>query len=59
MITRNITRRLERLEEETLPIGEPMIIQIICVGSDGTREDGPRYEIPTYPAGGSRRCLPR
>jgi hypothetical protein len=52
---RNITRRLERLEEETLPVGDPMVIQIIYVSGDGTRENGPRYEIPAYPAGRPRR----
>lgn len=55
MITGNLTRRLERLEEETKPVGEPMVIQIIYMSTDGTQENGPRYEIPASPAGGSRR----
>jgi hypothetical protein len=53
--SRNITRRLERLEEETLPVGEPTVIQVVFVGADGTEEEGPRVEIPAYPAGRSRR----
>jgi hypothetical protein len=53
--SRNITRRLERLEERTLPVGEPMVIQIVFVSTKGTRENGPRYEIPAYPAGRPRR----
>jgi hypothetical protein len=57
--TRNITRRLERLEEETKPVGEPMIIQVVYVSTDGTRKDGPQYEIPVYPAGRSRYGWPR
>jgi hypothetical protein len=55
MITRNLTRRLERLEEETLPVGEPMVIQVVYVNTDGTERDGPRVEIPTYLASRSRR----
>ena len=55
MTTRNITRRLERLEEETLPAGEPKVIQVVFVSTDGTRKEGPRYEIPAYPARRPRR----
>jgi hypothetical protein len=52
---RNITRRLERLEEETMPVGEPTVLQVVFVNTDGTERDGPRVEIPAYPAGRSRR----
>jgi hypothetical protein len=52
---KNITRRLERLEEETKPVGEPKVIQVVFVSPDGTEKDGPRYEIPAYPAGQPRR----
>jgi hypothetical protein len=38
-----------------VPAGEPKVIQIVYVSPDGKREDGPRIEIPAYPAGGSRR----
>jgi hypothetical protein len=55
MMTRNLACRLERLEEETLPVGEPTVIQVVFVNTDGTERDGPRVEIPAYPAGGSRR----
>jgi hypothetical protein len=53
--SRNIIRRLERLEEETVPVGEPMVTQIIFVSGDGTRTDGPKFEIPAYPASPPRR----
>jgi hypothetical protein len=48
MITRNLTRRLERLEEELIPAGEPKVIQIVFVDSDGSRELGQRLEFPSY-----------
>lgn len=57
MTARNIPRRLERLEEETMPVGKPKMIQIVFVSPDGTEKDGPRYEIPTYPSRRSRRRL--
>jgi hypothetical protein len=50
-----LQRRLERLVEETRAAGEPMVIQIVYVSTDGTEEDGPRYEIPAYPVGRPRR----
>lgn len=43
---RNIIRRLERLEELTVPVGEPTVIQVVFVSSDGTEAEGPRVEIP-------------
>ena len=55
MTSRNITRRLERLEEDTKPVGEPKVLQVIFVSPDGTEKDGPRVEIPAYPAGRLRR----
>jgi hypothetical protein len=55
MIKRNLTRRLERLEEETKPVGEPRGIQVVFVRPDGTEKNGPRFEIPAYPAGRLRR----
>ena len=48
MIARNLTRRLERLEDELIPEGEPKVLQIVFVDSDGTRELGHRVEIPSY-----------
>lgn len=51
----NLQRRLAKLEEQILPVGDPKVIQIVFVSSDGTEEDGPRIEIPAYPAGRSPR----
>ena len=55
MTSRNIIRRLKRLEEETLPVGEPKVLQVVFVSPDGTTKDGPRVEIPAYPARRPRR----
>jgi hypothetical protein len=55
MMSKTVARRLERLEEETLPVGEPKVIQVVFVSPDGTRKDGPRFEIPAYPPGRPRR----
>ncbi len=55
MLSKNVSLRLERLEEEMLPVGEPKVIQVIFVSADGTRRDGPRIEIPAYPAWRPRR----
>src|ERR1035437_4583100 len=41
MASRNLSKRLERLEERMLPAGEPLILQIQFVSPDGTVEDGP------------------
>ena len=41
MIAKNITRRLERLEEATAPAGESKVWQIVTIDSDGNREHGP------------------
>ena len=46
MITRNLARRLERLETRLVPAGEPVVIQVHFVSPDGRRTDGPRFTIP-------------
>ncbi len=46
MISRNLAQRLERLETRLLPVGEPVVIQITFVSSDGRRVDGPRFTVP-------------
>jgi len=46
MITRNLARRLERLEIRLLPAGEPLVIQVHFVSPEGSRVDGPRFTIP-------------
>jgi hypothetical protein len=55
MMSKALSRRLERLEEEMKPVGEPKVIQVVFVSPDGTKKNGPRFEIPAYPAGRSRR----
>ena len=47
-MTRTLTRRLERLEEPMIPTGEPLILQIVGVDSDGNQTIGPRFEVPSY-----------
>jgi len=46
MISRNLARRLERLETRLVPAGEPLVVQIHYVSPDGSRVDGPRFTIP-------------
>ena len=41
MINRTLSKRLERLETRLAPEGEPLLIQIQFVSSDGAVEDGP------------------
>jgi hypothetical protein len=47
MITRALYRRLERLEEQVTPKGEPTFLQIVIVDSDGTKTLGDRIEMPS------------
>ena len=53
-MTRNLYRRLAQLEEQVLPEEEPQVIQVVLVASDGSREMGPRYEIPHFRASKNR-----
>ena len=48
MIARTLARRLDRLEEQIVPEGEPTFLQIILVASDGTRRLGDRIELPSH-----------
>ena len=51
MINRTLSKRLARLETRLALEGEPLLIQIQFVSSDGTiKEDGP---VVTVPAAGS------
>jgi hypothetical protein len=56
MISRKLNTRLERLETRMIPEGEPLVLQIQFVSSDGTVEDGPRFCVP---GAGRRRGEPR
>ena len=51
MITRNLARRLERLEDSLLPVlEEPLVIRIISVSPDGERVDsGIEFKVPAVP----------
>jgi hypothetical protein len=51
MITRNLARRLERLEDSLLPVlEEPLVIRIISVSPDGQQEDsGIEFKVPAVP----------
>ena len=48
MISTDLARRLERLEDSLLPIlDEPIVIHIIAVDGDGRRENtGIEFRIP-------------
>ena len=48
---RNLTRRLERLEDSLLPVNEePLVLRIIAVSSDGQKTDsGIEFKIPAVP----------
>ena len=46
-MTRNLYRRLERLEEQTMPMDEPKVWQIIILDSDGTQTLGDQIEWPS------------
>jgi hypothetical protein len=51
MISRNLSRRLERLEDSLLPVlEEPLVIRIISVSPDGKQVDsGIEFKIPAVP----------
>ena len=51
MIGRNLSRRLERLEAETIPTGPPVVHEIIFVDADGERTPGPIFEFQPTAAG--------
>ena len=49
MITRSLSKRLEKLER-LIPTGEPIVIQIVFVSArDGSVKDGPRITIGGSP----------
>jgi hypothetical protein len=51
MISKNLARRLERLEDHLLPtLKEPLVIRIISVSPDGERVDsGIEFKVPAVP----------
>ena len=51
MISRNLARRLERLEDSLLPVlEEPLVLRIILVSPDGERVDsGIEFKVPAVP----------
>ena len=42
MISRNLSKRVQKLETRLAPTDEPIVIQMIYVSPDGTRRAGPR-----------------
>ena len=44
MVTNTLRRRLERLEEQTMPMDEPKVWQIVFRHSDGTQTFGDQIE---------------
>lgn len=46
MITRNLARRLERLEQVTTPLRVCKVWRIVILGTDGGRRDGPTIAWP-------------
>jgi hypothetical protein len=58
MITRTLARRLERLEEQMTPEGDPKVWVIIVVASDSTRTPtGERIEMSSYTRGRQSKML--
>ena len=55
MTGRRLSRRLERLEEQMIPEGEPLVLRIVFVDSDGNMEEGPRFTVPASPSENSSR----
>jgi len=57
MMSKNLARRLERLEDSLLPVNEePLVIRIISVSPDGERVDsGIEFKIPAVPKPFKRR----
>jgi hypothetical protein len=57
MITKNLTRRLERLEDSLLPVLEELLVlRIISVSADGQRIDsGIEFKVPAAPKPIKRR----
>ena len=51
MISKNLSRRLERLEDSLLTVNEePLVIRIISVSPDGERTDsGIVFTVPAVP----------
>jgi len=53
-MTRNFERRWRQLEEHLQPSSEPMIIQVVFVGPDGSQTDGPAGSGARYGPGSSQ-----
>ena len=51
MMSRNLSRRLERLEETATPVCVRNIWRIVILDSDGSRRDAPTIEWPRVDPG--------
>jgi hypothetical protein len=51
MMSRDLSRRSERLEDSLLPVlEEPLVLKIICVSPDGEQSDsGIEFEVQAAP----------
>lgn len=48
-MSRSISRRLGRLEEQMIPSGEPLIMEVVFIEPDGTQAPGRfSFEIPAF-----------
>ena len=66
IISRNLSKRVQKLEARLIPTDDPMVIRIKYVSPDGTVKDGPQYGTgglseeasarPPYKM--TARCLP-
>ena len=49
MITRTLSRRLEKLEERMMSVGEPITVHIVPIRPDGTEASGGfSMKVPCY-----------
>jgi hypothetical protein len=59
MMNRNLSRRLERFEEEIAPLREIKVWQIVYVHADGSRTDGKKIEwSPPRAVNTARQAVP-
>lgn len=50
MTSKNLVRRMERLEDSLLPVNEePLVLVIIGVGPDGQKSEAFRFTVPNDP----------
>ena len=50
IISRNLSKRVQKLETRLIPTEEPRVVHIVYVSPDGTRTDGPRITCAASPS---------